>query len=423
MQIRPSIAAAFAFASSLGVCVIAGQTGTLEVSPEHPAIQYSTRETTDAVAALNRRLQAGELHLTFDGPRGYLKSVLDALDVPVASQTLVFSETSLQYQHINAANPRALYFNDRLAVGWVRGADSVELAAQDPQQGVVFYTLDQKPASKPQFARSQRCLECHLNSFTGNVPGTVVMSMLPLSDDVNEYARGWYVDHRTPIEDRWGGWYVTGGKVPRAHLGNVPVYHVERSYTRLAVAPVLPSVSGKFDATEYLSPYSDVIALLVLNHQVHMTNLLTRIGWEARVAAHQGTPVETRVRETARELVDYLLFIDEAPLPGSVSGASGFAEQFSAGGPRDKMGRSLRQLDLERRLFRYPCSYMVYTPAFDALPLAARDAVYARMWEVLSGRDKDQSYDRLSPADRQAIVEILRDTKTGLPDYFAPLTR
>jgi hypothetical protein len=191
----------------------------------------------------------------------------------------------------------------------------------------------------------------------------------------------------------------------------------------LAAAPVLSSVSGKFDTTGYLSPYSDVTALLVLNHQVHMTNLLTRLGWEARIAAHQGAPVETRVRETARELVDYLLFIDEAPLPGSVSGASGFADQFAAGGPRDKKGRSLRQLDLERRLFQYPCSYMVYTPAFDALPPAAKEAVYARMWEVLSGRDKDQSYDRLTPADRQAIVEILRDTKPGLPDYFSPLTR
>jgi hypothetical protein len=418
-----SIVAVFALAFSLAVCVLAGQTGTFAVSPEHPAIRYSTRETTDVVAALNRRIQTGELQLAFDGPRGYLKSVMDALNVPVASQTLVFSETSLQHELINAANPRALYFNDSLAVGWVRGADSLELAAHDPQQGVVFYTLDQKPASKPQFARSQRCLECHQNSFTGNVPGTVAMSMLPLSDNLNDYARGWYVDHRTPIEDRWGGWYVTGAKVPRAHLGNVPVYHVERSYTRLAVAPTLTSVSGKFDITGYLSPHSDVVALLVLNHQVHMTNLLTRLGWEARIGDLQDASGGARIRETARELVDYLLFIDEAPLSAAVSGTSGFAEQFPTAGPRDKKGRSLRQLDLERRLFLYPCSYMIYTAAFDALPGAAKEAVYARLWEVLSGRDKDRSYDRLSAADRQAIVEILRDTKPGLPDYFAPPPR
>jgi hypothetical protein len=189
------------------------------------------------------------------------------------------------------------------------------------------------------------------------------------------------------------------------------------------VAPTLTSVSGKFDATSYLSPYSDVVALLVLNHQVHMTNLLTRLGWEARIGDRQGTSIEARVRDTASEFVDYLLFIDEAPLSAAVSGASGFAEQFASAGPRDKKGRSLRQLDLERRLFLYPCSYMIYTPAFDALPGRAKEAVYARMWEVLSGQDKDRSYERLSPADRQAIVEILRDTKPGLPDYFAPLAR
>jgi hypothetical protein len=417
---RRLFAAAFAFASSLGICLIAAQSGAIDASPEHPAIGYSTRATSDPVAMLNRRLADGQRQLAFEGPGGYLRSVLEALEVPVASQTLVFSETSLQYQHITVTNPRALYFNDQVAVGWVRGADSLEVAAQDPEQGVVFYMLDQKAAAKPQFARSRRCLECHQNSFTGGVPGTVAMSMLPLSDNLNDYARGWYVDHRTPIEDRWGGWFVTGARVPRTHLGNVPVYHVERSYTRLAVAPTLGSVAGRFDASDYLSPYSDVVALLVQNHQVHMTNLVTRLGWEARMAAHQGAPVAARVKDTAHELVDYLLFVDEAPLPGPVVGTSGFAEHFAALGPRDTMGRSLRQFDLERRLFRYPCSYLIYTPAFDALPAAARDAVYARMWEVLSGQEKDPAYARLSGADRRAIVEILRDTKPDLPTYFKP---
>ena len=249
------------------------------------------------------------------------------------------------------------------------------------------------------------------------------MSMLPLSDDPNEYARGWSVDHRTPLEDRWGGWYVTGTKAPRVHLGNVPVHHAPRSYVRTAVAPALASVAGAFDANAFLSSHSDVAALLVLNHQAHMMNLLTRLGWESRVAAHEGTHAHARVSATARELVDYLLFIDEAPLTGALRGGSGFAEQFSAAGPRDKKGRSLRQLDLERRLFQYPCSYMIYTPAFDALPAAAKGAVFARMWTILSGQEKNHAYAQLTPADRQAIVEILRDTKTGLPDYFRPVTR
>jgi hypothetical protein len=179
------------------------------------------------------------------------------------------------------------------------------------------------------------------------------------------------------------------------------------------------SLASQFDAHGYLSPYSDIVALMTLEHQTRMTNLITRTGWEARLPGE----TEARVRDAARDLVDYLLFIDEVTLPGRARGPSGFAEKFSAEGPRDSKGRSLRQLDLQRRLMRYPCSYMIYSEAFDALPPAALDAVYRRMWEVLSGQEKENRYLRLSFADRQAIVEILRDTKKNLPAYFQPITR
>jgi hypothetical protein len=119
-----------------------------------------------------------------------------------------------------------------------------------------------------------------------------------------------------------------------------------------------------------------------------------------------------------REVVDYLLFVHEAPLPSPVQGSSAFAQQFAAQGPRDSKGRSLRDLDLEQWLLRYPCSYMIYTEAFDALPAPAKAAVYERMWEILSGQEKGASYSRLTAADRQAIIEILRDTKKDLPDSF-----
>ena len=394
-------------------------------SPDHPAIQYSTRPTSDAVAQLNRKIEEGQLPLSFNGASGYLRSVLAALDISIESQVLVFSETSLQREHITKTNPRALYFNDTVAVGWVRGTDTLEVAAQDPEQGVVFYQLSQKAQEKPQFIREPQCLQCHTTPFAGGAPGLFVMSMLPLSDDPNEYAQGWGVDHRTPIEDRWGGWYVTGKQAPTRHLGNVPVHHVPRSYVRAAAAPKLESVTGEFNTAPYLSAHSDVVALLVLNHQVAMTNLLTRLGWEARIAVHDAPLGQVRempahVREVAQELVDYLLFTHEAPLPSRVEGSAAFAREFSAKGPRDSQGRSLRDLDLERRLLRYPCSYLIYTDAFEALPGPAKAAVYERMWEILSGEEKTETYARLSLADRQAVVEILRETKKGLPDYFRP---
>jgi hypothetical protein len=159
----------------------------------------------------------------------------------------------------------------------------------------------------------------------------------------------------------------------------------------------------------------------VLNHQTRMTNLLIRLGWQSRIASRapsKGGPLSPDVRDTAHELVDYMLFIDEAPLPSSVRGSSSFSKDFPAKGPRDSKGRSLRDLDLTRRLLRYPCSYMIYTEAFDGLPAPAKALVYERMWQVLSGAAKDADYSKLASADRRAIVEILRETKKDLPAYW-----
>ena len=177
-------------------------------------------------------------------------------------------------------------------------------------------------------------------------------------------------------------------------------------------------VEGPHPSGTYLTPYSDVVALLVFEHQARMMNLLTRIGWDARVLAQEGAPgAMESIAAEALELVDYLLFVDEAPLNG-VEGTSGFAARFASQGPRDRKGRSLRDLDLGTRLMRYPLSYMIYSDAFDALPADARDSIYRRLWQVLSGRDRSSRYAHLSDADRRAIREILRDTKSGLPSYF-----
>jgi hypothetical protein len=410
-------------ALTLGLAMLSAQSTSIWVSRDHPAIQYSSRPVRDAVVKLNERVEKGEVHFEFDAPpRGYLASVLKALDIPVSSQTLVFSENSLQRPHISKATPRAIYFNDTVAVGWAKGAETVEVTAFDANQGVHFYSIAQKSQQKPHFVRRDGdCLQCHLLPQTHGVPGVLTMSVLPLSDNQNEYAQGWAADHRTPIEDRWGGWYVTGKQVPVKHLGNVPVLHVPRSYVRADIAPKLMTGSEAFDTAAYLTPHSDVAALMVLNHQTHMTNLFTRLNWQARIAAHDGpktAALPSQVRDTARELADYMLFAEEAPLSSAMRGASTFAQDFPSRGPRDSKGRSLRELDLTRRLLRYPCSYMIYSEAFDALPPAAMTIVYQRMWEVLSGGAADWDYSKLSADDRRAIIEILRETKSGLPAYF-----
>ena len=387
-------------------------------SRDHPAISYSTGKTTDAVSALNARLEGGSATLKYDESTGYLRSVLDALSVPVESQMMVFSQTSFQASLIRMRNPRAVFFNDTVAVGYIRGGKIIEVAAQDPTQGVVFYEVAQDAGSKPLFKRSNDCLACHLSWDTLGVPGLMVQSVYPLKDE-NSYANGFTTVHGSPLEQRWGGWWVTGDPGGARHIGNVSVMYNDKGSTLASPTRALPSLDGIFDLKGYLAPYSDVVALLVIDHQANMTNLITRTGWEARLAAaSQSQSAATRVTEAARDLVDYMLFVDEAPLVGPVKSTSGFAESFVARGPRDGQGRSLRELDLRRRLFKYPCSYMIYTPAFEALPPAAKNAVYSRLWEVLSGKDTSPRYKGLAAQDRQAIVSILRDTKKDLPEYF-----
>jgi hypothetical protein len=393
-------------------------------SRDHPAIGYSSSRPDNRIETLNRGLARGDLQFAFDAVSGYLPSTLDALGVSVESQTLVFSETSFQAPLINVANPRAVFFDDTAYVGWVRGGDILEVAVQDPRQGALFYELRQEADGLPQFRRNEECLACHLSWDTLAVPGLLMHSTAPLANE-RAYAFGFSTDHRSPFTQRWGGWFVTGDHGGTAHMGNVAVTPPDRDVLALSVptAP-LSSVRGLFDLAGYPGEHSDLAALMVLAHQTRMVNLITRTGWEARVFDDRAAPGKSpeRVRDAARELVDYLLFVNETPIGRPVAGSSGFADYFSAQGPRSADGRSFYELDLEHRLLRYRCSYMVYTPAFDALPATALDAVYTRLWAVLSGKDASERYTSLTAAERQGIVEILRDTKDNLPDYFQSLT-
>jgi hypothetical protein len=422
---RAGLLATFAvFAGACAAAALAQRTDAFVASRDHPAIDYSKGPVTDRVTDLNRKIRDGSIRLKLDGPSGYLRSTLEALKLPVESQVVLFSQNSSQGDLISMKNPRALFFNDAVSVGFVRGGSVLEVADDDPRQGVIFYTLDQKAADVPQFKRNDGCLACHLSWTTLGVPGLFVLSMLTLPEDKNAYASGFASDDRTSFESRWGGWYVTGSLGSIRHMANKPVSTGSTPDAAKPEARELKSLEGRFDTTGYLSPYSDVAALMVLEHQTHMTNLITRLGWEARLAASESrTQKSPRVEEAAADLVDDALFVYEELLPGKIRGSSGFAEKFAALGPADRKGRSLRQLDLDRRLMRYPCSYMIYSEAFNALPAGVKDLVYHRMWQVLSGQDKNTRYARLLLADRQAIVDILRETKKDLPAEFQPVTR
>jgi len=366
----------------------------------------------DPVAELNRKIQEGKLELKFDDAQGYLRSLLEALHIPIESQMVVFSKTSIQSMRIEPRSPRTLFFNDSVVVGWVRGG-FIELAAQDPREGFVFYALDERPwvhqervtkpevRAEPLMTRRQDCLNCHVSSATFGIPGTLIRSVFAGPDGVPvRQAPQYNTDQRTSFDKLWGGWYVTGDSGSLRHMGNAVVADPAEP---LQMKP-LESLKAKFDPSAYLSPFSDIVALMVFEHQAHMMNLLARAG--------RSHPIDS---ETVNEVVDYMLFADEPPLADKVASTSGFAEEFAARGPFDAKGRSLRQLNLEHRLMRYPCSYMIYSDAFAGLSAEAKDAIYRRMWRILSG---EENRPRLAADDRRAIVEILRDTKHDLPDYF-----
>ena len=381
----------------------------------HPAIAYATAPVSDPVALLNERLRRGEVTLEKNEHSGYLPSVLSALGVSIDSQVLVFSKTSFQAPRINPTNPRAIFFNDSVSVGWVRGGPVMEFVAQDPKQGSIFYTLEQSAAGTPQFERNDTCVMCHVSDATHYVPGLFVGSVFPSVNGTTMYGPAYTTDHRSPFEMRWGGWFVTGTHQATRHMGNAVATDPSDLGAMITPESVhVTNLTGRFDLTGYPSPYSDIVALLVLEHQAQMLNLITRVGWESRV----GTDGQRTFNSAVEDFVDYLLFVDESPLPGPISGPTPFAKRFSESGPRDARGRSLRDLDLTNRLLKYPCSYLIYSEPFNALPGAAKDAVYQRMWEVLNGRATDARYSVLSADDRTAIIEILRDTKKDLPSYW-----
>jgi hypothetical protein len=385
------------------------------------------------VAAWADKSASGRPELRHSPDRGYLRSVLEQLEIPVSSQVLVFSRTSLQRSRIGPKTPRAIYFNDEVTVGFCMRGDVIELAAADTYLGTAFYTLDQDGGKPVNLTRqTESCLLCHSSSATQGLPGHLIRSVFPDRGGDPLLARGTKrVDHTTPFADRWGGWYVTGTSGKQTHLGN-------KLYSKNSEPPATDGTNVSdlkpfFTVANCLTPHSDLVALMTLEHQCEghnrlaRANLLTRAALAeqadmnkafGRPADERSESITRRIHRACEPLVEYLLFSGEAPLAEPIAGTSTFAREFAARGPFDSRGRSLRAFDLKTRLFRYPLSYLIYTRAFDGLPEEARARVYARLLEVLSGADRSQPFAHLTAEDRLAVLEILRETKPGLPDRF-----
>ena len=395
------------------------------------AQRADTAVSRDPIARLQAQLDAGTVTLAHDSVLGYLPALLKALDIPASSQVLVFSRTSLQTDRIAPWSPRALYFNDDVYVGYVLESPFLEIGSVDPRKGGIFYTLAQEPRPRAAFQReTTTCLMCHSSkSATGGVPGFMVLSTIA---DRHGYPITGVHDGSTtdgiPLSQRFGGYYVTGSG---SHAGNVyaPLLGHEvhdkagfrakyRVQFERADTTARTSLAGLFDTTAYLHGQSDVVALMVLTHQTIVHNLIMAVHEAAREAIIEAqigavrsdstqAPVTPRLRGAVDNLARALLFVNEARLPAPLRGSTSFVRDFARHAVRDAAGRSLRDFDLSRRLFRYPASFLIYAEAFDALPRMARRAVYARLADILEGREPSD----LAAVERQAVSEILRDTK------------
>jgi hypothetical protein len=410
-------------AAALSACTVAHgedfQGSTQKLDYEEEPIQYSKKEPADPIARLQQKLDSGEARLEWDDKFGYLPGLLDALGMPKSSQMLVFSKTSLQRKLISPENPRAIFFNADVYVGFIPGAPLMELSAVDPKLGGVFYTLEQEKVRKPKFVRNQDCLQCHGAQRTLGVPGHFVRSV-PTDergelDTQNEIGD---ITHCAPLADRWAGWYVTGQHGSQTHRGNLIGPAAFEQHAKLPnQLGNLGELSRFFDESKYLFRGSDIVALMVLEHQAHMHNYITRLNYETQImTAMYGHIRYLRHQEEA--FLRFLLFAEEALLTEPVRGNPEFAATFTKAGPRDSKGRSLRDLDLTTRLFKYPCSFLIYSDAFAQLPIVMKDQLLRRLFAILTGEEKNPAFAKLLAADRQAVLEILQETMPSLPEYW-----
>jgi len=416
--------------------VLSAARASAQLEFERDPINYTAASPRDRIALLQQKLQTEEFTLKYDDKHGYLAALLDYLQVPQSSQTLVFSKTSLQRHRISPRTPRALYFNDDIYVGWVQNGDVIELSAVDPQLGAVFYTLDQRDREKVTIQRqTDNCTICHASTHTSRVPGHIMRSVFVDAAGLPRLSSGTYrTKDSSPLKDRWGGWYVSGTHGRQRHMGNSITRGIRgpEDLDREAGANVT-DLSSWLDTDPYLTPHSDLVALMVLGHQAAVHNQLTAANFSGRFTArdtavmnealdrpddYESDTTKRRYASAAEKVVEALLLAGETELTDEVRGSSVFAAEFSSLGPFDNQRRSLRELDLKRRLFRYPCSFLIYSDAFDSLPPRVLSIVYRRLFEVLTNVERSETFSHLTRADRQAILDILRETKPGLPAYW-----
>lgn len=392
-----------------------------------PPLRYSDTAATDPLAVLAAGSPPGMVPTDAKSPLDRLRFVLKLLDVPEESQVLVFSKTSKQNPLIHPGNPRCLFFNENSYVGYVPGGD-IEVITHDPVLGVVFYLI--RGGNEAQTLRISRdtsqCLSCHGTARTESVPGVLVRSVFPDAAGQPLFAQGSFlIDHTSPINERWGGYYVTGqSSLP--HLGNRTFEETpDRVFPDKPVN--LTSVADRIDASRYLRTTSDIVALMVLEHQCHVHNVMAaaavnyrRMHWLQKSLDPAADPdagsAGRHADEAAARIVKLLLFENEAELgDDGITGDPAYQDAFLRRFPKTKDGRSLADFNLYDRLFKHHCSYMIYSATFRALPERIRSSVIRQLHQILTSEPSPGNHPEIKASNRRRIASILGETLPGWP--------
>ncbi|HTQ99238.1 MAG TPA: hypothetical protein VMH83_04575 [Candidatus Acidoferrum sp.] len=397
--------------------------GQLVYDTEYPQIGYAKTPPADAYSKLMNRLAASGGKLAFDAEgHGYLDGLLQALGIDPSSQALIFSKTSLKQRYVAPALPRSLFFTDDVYVTFVPGTRSLEVAAMDPLQGPVFFDVSQDPkADKPYKQETDRCLRCHdTYSMTGGgVPRFLLSSVIagPTGDLVSHELSD-ITDQATPIEQRFGGWYVTGMSGKQIHRGNFIVKDINELKQQPWVGKInQASLDGFVDLKAYPRKTSDIVALMVLQHQTEVQNRLVRLNYESRkLLAGKPQPADAVLQELIKPVLQVMFFADEPKYADALSGNSGYQQWFEQRGPKTADGKSLRQFDLKTRTFRYRLSYLIYSDAIAALAAPVKTLLFRDIQAVLGGDAKLLDGFVLPADERDTIKAILQATR---PDVLA----
>ena len=387
---------------------------------DYPAINYKDSETNDAVSLLFADITSGRIQLEHRSERGYLESLLTLLNIDDSSQLLVFSKTARKSRFVTPETPRALYFNDEVYVGYLPDTNTLEIAAMDPTLGPVFFDIPQDVERPLELNReTSRCLRCHdsMSNTGSGTPRFMVSSRLVDSNgEISSHEVSVIMQNSTPLNQRWGGWYVTGLHGEQETMGNLMFEGRAKSVSEidLLASGNKTDLRGLFNTAPYLSDHSDIVALLVIQHQIEVQNTMTRATWDyLQLMAEEGAVNTEKVAELAKPVLDALFMKNEAALGDQILGLSGFTEYFQNIGPFDNSRRSLRDLDLNARVFKYPLSYLIYTDSFAAMPETLHNYLIEMIYQVLSSDADHIGYAHLDVETRAAILEIVNATVPG----------